>query len=91
MKRFSMSWENDINRHRNHNSLELPESWESDNLMSLVNIAKKKKITSDVYLTEWDTEEIDDYELNELVNQVSMTEVLDYIEREGSINDLQVI
>ena len=82
MERFSMSWENNVS----------PKSWNSNNLMNLIRLAKKERITSHVYITEWATDKLDEYGIGELLYQISMYEILDFMKKEKItvLNDLQV-
>ena len=90
MKRFSMSWYDDlkpIKEYRDHHKL--PDSWDSDDIMVLARIAKEKRITSDVTITEWDNTELDAHGVGEIINQVSLTEIWDHIDANGDIEDLR--
>ena len=91
MKRFSMSWESDIAQHRDFSGSELPDCWDSDDLMTLANIAKDKRIASHVFMTEYNTQEVDAYGTAEIINQMSLTEIWDHIDENGDVEDLQLM
>ncbi|KKN78324.1 hypothetical protein LCGC14_0351830 [marine sediment metagenome] len=89
MKRFSMSWYDDIKPLKKYGGChKLPDSWDSDYVMVLARIAKEKRITSDVSMTEYDNTELDAYGVGEIISQVSLTEIWDHIDANGDIEDL---